>query len=124
MSFFSNIKEKIRKSEDLADLRSISFRDILNGKIFTNKFVRRQYFYLILLVFISIIYIGNRYTSEKQIYHIVKLNKEIQDIKFESLVVYADLMKVTTRSNILFLLEQNKMNIKPGDTPPIVIQKP
>lgn len=122
MSFFSNIKEKIRNSEDLAGLRSIGFRDILNGKIFTNKIVRRQYPFILFLVILSVIYIDNRYIAEKQIYQIVILNQDIQDTKFESLTVSAELMKVTTRSNIIHLLEQNKMNVKPGVTPPIVIE--
>ena len=98
MSFFSNIKEKIRKSEDLAELRSIGFRDILNGKIFTNKIVRRQYPFILFMVILSVIYIDNRYIAEKQIYQIVILNQDIQDTKFESLTVSAELMKVTTRS--------------------------
>ncbi|SRR5690554_2088753 len=122
MSFFSNIKEKIRKSEDLAELRSIGFRDILNGKIFTNKIVRRQYPFILFMVILSVIYIDNRYIAEKQIYQIVILNQDIQDTKFESLTVSAELMKVTTRSNIIQLLEQNKMNVKPGVTPPIVVE--
>ncbi len=122
MSFFKKIKNKLNKNEDLKELRSVSFRDFLNGKIFTNKLIRRQYPFVILLVFISIIYIGNRYTSEKQIYQIIKLNKKIEDVKFESLSIHADLMRITTRSNILHLLKKNNMNIQPSNTPPIIIE--
>lgn len=121
MSFFKNIVERIRQSEDLSDLRSSSVRDILNGNILTKKFIRKQYLLIILLVALSIGYIDNRYASEKQIATMVMLKKNIQDAKYESLTISAELMEISRQSNLLLLMESKGMQLKPGNTPPIVI---
>jgi hypothetical protein len=122
MSFFKNIVERIRQSEDLSDLRSSSVRDILNGNILTKKFIRKQYLLIILLVALSIGYIDNRYASEKQIATMVMLKKNIQDAKYESLTISAELMEISRQSNLLLLMESKGMQLKPGNTPPIVIE--
>ncbi|MDD2285501.1 MAG: FtsL-like putative cell division protein [Paludibacter sp.] len=122
MSFFKNIVEKIRQSEDLSDIRSSSVRDILNGNILTKKFIRKQYLLIILLVVLSIVYIDNRYYSEKQIARVVTLKKNIQDAKYESLTISAELMEISRQSNILLLLQSKGLQLKPGSTPPIVIE--
>ena len=122
MSFFKNIAERIRQSEDLSDLRSSSVRDILNGNILTKKFIRKQYLLIVLLVVLSIGYIDNRYSSEKQIATMVMLKKNIQDAKYESLTISAELMEISRQSNLLLLMESKGMQLKPGSTPPIVIE--
>ena len=122
MSFFKNISERIRQSEDLSDLRSSSVRDILNGNILTKKFIRKQYLLIVLLVVLSIGYIDNRYSSEKQIATMVILKKKIQDAKYESLTISAELMEISRQSNLLLLMESKGMQLKPGSTPPIVIE--
>ena len=122
MSFLKNISERIRQSEDLSDLRSSSVRDILNGNILTKKFIRRQYLLIIFLVVLSIGYIDNRYASEKQIANMVMLKKNIQDAKYESLTISAELMEISRQSNLLLLMESKGMQLKPGSTPPIVIE--
>jgi hypothetical protein len=122
MSFFKNIVDRIRQSEDLSDLRSSSVRDILNGNILTKKFIRKQYLLIVLLVVLSIGYIDNRYSSEKQIATMVMLKKNIQDAKYESLTISAELMEISRQSNLLLLMESKGMQLKPGNTPPIVIE--
>ncbi|HQB29082.1 MAG TPA: FtsL-like putative cell division protein [Paludibacter sp.] len=123
MSFFKEIINKIRNSEDFSDFRSSRIRDVLNGNIFTKKFIRKQYLLIILLVILSVFYIDNRYTSEKQIKRIAELKKEVQDVKYESLTISAELMGITRQSNILKLLESKNMKLRPGDTPPIIIEQ-
>lgn len=121
MPVIKKFVEKIRQSEDLSDLRSSSVRDILNGNILTKKFIRRQYLLIILMVVLSIVYIDNRYSSEKQITSITELKRKIQDAKYESLTISAELMEISRQSNILLLLESKGIQLRPGDTPPIVI---
>lgn len=121
MSFFKRIIEKIRQNEDISDIRSSSVRDILNGNILTKRFIRKQYLLIILLVVLSIVYIDNRYASEKQIAKVAMLKKSIQDAKYESLTISAELMEISRQSNILKLMQSKGMQLKPGNTPPIVV---
>lgn len=121
MPVIKKFVEKIRQSEDLSDLRSSSVRDILNGNILTKRFIQRQYLLIILMVVLSIVYIDNRYSSEKQITNITELKRKIQDAKYESLTISAELMEISRQSNILLMLQSKGIDLRPGDTPPIVI---
>ncbi len=123
MSKFKDFINKIRNHEDFADIRTNTIRDILNGNILTKKIIRKQYLLMLLLVVLIFFYINNRYMSEKQITKIASLKKEIVDLKYESLTISAELMEITKQSNILKLMEQKGMTLKPGDTPPIVLKK-
>lgn len=123
MSVFKRLTEKIRQSEDLSDIRSSSVRDILNGNILTKKFFRKQYLLIALLVILSVFYIGNRFSSEKQITNVAELKRKIQDAKYESLTISAELMEISRQSNILLLLESKGMSLRPGVTPPIIVEK-
>ncbi|MEA4983119.1 MAG: FtsL-like putative cell division protein [Paludibacter sp.] len=122
MPVFKNLIDKIRQSEDFSDLRSSSVRDILNGNILTKKFIRKQYPLIALMVVLSIFYIDNRYSSEKQITGITELKRKIQDAKYESLTISAELMEISRQSNILLLLQSKGMELRPGATPPIVVE--
>jgi hypothetical protein len=123
MGFFSNIVTRIKNSEDLAELRSSTLRDILNGNVLTRRFIRRQYLLLGLLVVIAIFYNDNRYSSEKQISRISELKKQIQDAKYESLTISAELVETTRRSSIERLLKEKGVPLTTGTNPPIVIEK-
>jgi hypothetical protein len=43
MSWFKKIIDAIRGSEDFSDIKTSTFRDILNGNILTKNFLRKQY---------------------------------------------------------------------------------
>ena len=114
--------DRIKQSEDLRELSNTGLRGILNGSFLTRKFFRRQYFLIGLLVVLAIVYINNRYESEKMMKRIGELKKEIQDAKYESLTISAQLMEISRQSNIEALLRGKNMQLKPGEEPPIVIE--
>lgn len=114
--------EKIRNSENFIDLKSSSVRDILNGNILTNRFIKKQYMLVLMLVVLSIFYIDNRYTSEKQLKQVAELKKQIQDAKYESLTISAELVEISRQSNVYKLLQERGIPVKPGNTPAIVIE--
>lgn len=122
MAAFKRLIERIQQSEDYTDLRSSSVRDILNGNFLTKNFFRKQYLLIALMVVLSIFYIGNRFSSEKQITYVAELKRKIQDAKYESLTISAELMEISRQSNILLLLQSKGMILRPGVTPPIIVE--
>lgn len=114
--------DRIKQSEDLRELSQTGIRGILNGSFLTRKFFRRQYFLIGLLVVLAIVYINNRYESEKMMKRIGDLKKEIKDVKYESLTISAQLMEISRQSNIEALLRSKNMELRTGDQPPIVIE--
>jgi hypothetical protein len=118
---FSNIKE----SETVRDFKSAKmgeiFRDILNGNILTNEFFQKQYGLIIMLAVLMFMYVGNRYSCEAQLAKQIELKKDIQDIKYESLTISADLMELSRRSKVLKMINERGINLAEMKTPPVII---
>lgn len=121
MSWLKNIIETVRGSEDFSDIKSSTLRDILNGNILTKRYFQKQYGLLALLAILAIFYIDNRYYSERQLSKAISLKKEIQDLKYESLTLSAELMEKSRQSNVVRLIKEKGLDLKEMDTPPIVI---
>jgi hypothetical protein len=114
--------DNIKNSEEFREFSHTGIRGILNGSFLTWKFFRRQYLLVGLLVVLSILYINNRYESEKMMKRIGELKREIKDAKYESLTISAELTEISRQSNIEDLLRKKNMQLKTGDRPPIVIK--
>ena len=111
-------------SEDFSELRSSKFRDFLNGNILKKRFIQKQYGLLILVAVLIFLYIDNRYYCETQMAREVKLKKELEDIKFESLTISAELTTLSRRSYVLDYINQKGLNLQESPIAPIVITVP
>ncbi|MFV0470970.1 MAG: FtsL-like putative cell division protein [Paludibacteraceae bacterium] len=124
MSRLSKIWDTIKGSEDFSDIKSSSLRDILNGNILKKRFLQKQYGLFILIAILTVIYVDNRYSCETQIAREVKLKKELQDVKFESLTISAELTTLSRRSYVLNYIRENGLLLKESPVAPIVITTP
>ncbi|MCE5331585.1 MAG: hypothetical protein LLF95_05525 [Bacteroidales bacterium] len=124
MSWFKKIAETIKGSEDFSDIKSSTLRDVINGNILTKKFLKKQYGLLILIAILAFIYVDNRYYCETQQVRVIELKKQIQDVKYESLTISAQLMRITRQSNILNMVNKRGLNLEESNTPPVVIETP
>lgn len=122
MSWIKKIAEAIIGSEDLSDLKSSSVRDILNGNILTKRFIQKQYGLLLLIAVLAFLYVDNRYYCETQLAKEIELKKKIQDVKYESLTISAELMQLSRQSNVLKMINERGVNLIRTTTPPIVIE--
>lgn len=124
MNFFSKIWQTIIGSEDFSELKSSKLRDFLNGNILQKKFIQKQYGVLTLIAVLIFLYIDNRYYCENQIAEQVKLKKELQDTKYESLTISAELTTMSRRSYILDYINKKNLGLKESPVAPIVITLP
>ena len=122
MTFLKKITEAIRGSEDFSDIKSSTVRDILNGNILTKKFLQKQYGLLIMIAALTFLYVDNRYYCETQLAKEIDLKKKIQDVKYESLTISAELMEISRQSNVMNKVNENGINLVQSTTPPIVIK--
>ena len=121
MKLWNKILTAIKGSEDFSEIKSSTFRDLLNGNILSKNFLLKQYK---LLAMIVIFYINNRYNSEVLIADEVKLKKELQDVKFESLTISAELTKLGRRTYVLNLINARGIDLKESPISPIEIKEP
>jgi hypothetical protein len=124
MAWLKKIADAIRGSEDFSDIKSSTVRDVLNGNILTKRFFQKQYGLLIMIAVLAFMYVDNRYYCETQLAKSIELKKQIQDIKYESLTISADLMKISRQSNVLKMVNERGVNLIQTTTPPIVIEDP
>lgn len=121
MKWLSNIVETIKGNEDISEIKSSSFRDFLNGDFFTKKFFKKQIWLFAMIFVMVVFYVDNRFYCEKQLYTIIKLEKQLKDLKYESLTISAQLMKITRQSYIIKTAKERGLNLETSKTPPIVI---
>lgn len=82
-----------------------------------------EYIPLLLVVFgISFWYIDNRYTCEKKMLQITRLEKELQDRKFVWLTISADLTSLSRQSEVEKMIEEKSINLKVSSVPAVKIE--
>jgi hypothetical protein len=123
MSWLKRVGEAIIGSEDFSDIKSSSLRDIINGNILTNRFLQKQYGLILLIAVLTFLYVDNRYYCETQLAKEIELKKDIQDVKYESLTISAELMQISRQSNVLKMINERGVNLIRTSAPSIVIEE-
>lgn len=118
------LKEQAREDE-AAQSATFTLRQILGGDFLTAQMLRRQIGVILLCVVFIIIYISNRYSCQKKMLEIDKLNVELQDAKYKSLSSASELTERCRESNVLERLKTNKDSLlKIPAQPPFIIEVP
>jgi hypothetical protein len=110
-----------RKEND--ELKGRSIRDILNGSLLTRGIILKNTGFIIWLTFLGIVYIGNSYHAEKVARAINKLQREVKDLRAESITTAADLMYVSRQSVVEQMVKNNRLDLKESVEPPYKIEK-
>lgn len=124
MSWLKKIADAIKGSEDFSDIKSSTVRDILNGNILTKKVLQKQYGLIIMIAFLAFLYVDNRFYCETQLAKEIELKKKIQDVKYESLTIKAELMTISRQSHVQKMINERGIELDVTATPPIVIEEP
>ena len=69
------------------------------------------------VVFVAFVYISGRYTVQKQLAQIERLNKELIDKRFESLNRSSDLIGVSRPSQVKALILKQGISLEESDQP-------
>ena len=123
-----SLKEVIaeRATEDEAPLsRTFSLRQILGGDILNTRIIRQQLWLFVLIVGFTIVYVSNRYSCQKDLIEIDRLQKELKDAKYKALSSSSQLTEKSRESHVLELLQANKdSTLKIATQPPYIIEIP
>ena len=123
-----SLKEVIEEQaiEDENPLSSkLSLRKILGGDLLNTATIRRQVWLFLLIGFFCILYIANRYSCQKDIIEIDKLQTELSDAKYKALSSSSQLTEKSRMSNVIDILKNNKdSTLKIASQPPYIINVP
>jgi len=111
-------KENISENDN-KQIKPVSFiKELLSGSMVSEKIILKNLGYVSLITFLSVVYIGNRFHAEKITRESTRLQREVKDLRAESLSTSADLMYISKQSEVFSLLRQKGLNLEELKTPP------
>ena len=110
------MKEKNKKKR-----RNILY--ILSGGFLKEDFVLKHTPMIILIAILLVFFIGNRYTCLVKLREIDHLQKELKDVKTESIQISGQLTGRNRMSQIEQLVKSNGLEIESAKTPPYILHK-
>ena len=88
------------ESEDEYVNRKVTLSTILGGDILAGPWFRRQFVYIIMVLFMVIVYINNRYTCQQKMIEQRALNDTLLDRRYKALTRSSQLKERMRRSYI------------------------
>lgn len=120
-----NAIEDQAREDELPLASNFTLKKILGGDIFSAHFLRNNIGLIVLIVFFIIIYISNRYSVQKDLIEIDRLQTELSDAKYRALSSSSQLTERSRESHVLEILKTNKDSIlKIPSRPPFIINVP
>mgnify|MGYP005606384931 FL=1 len=120
MNFFN---KQFQNVKEFTDFTTVSIRDLFTGNIFRKDILKKQVPLCLLIVFFVFCHIGLRYSCEGKILEIAKLNKVFEDVKHEANTESSELLGMSKQSRVQQMVQKKDDNLRPSQTPPIVIKK-
>ena len=101
--------------------RQLTLLYILGGGVLKEDFIIRHTRLIVLVV--VMLFICNRYTCLLKLREIDRLQRELKDVKNESLAVSGQLTGSNRLSQIELLVKEKGLDIETAQTPPYIIRK-
>ena len=119
-----SLKEVLMEDEAPASAK-FTLKKVLGGDILSTETLRNQIWVILLVVVFMIAYIANRYSIQKDLLEIDRLNTRLQDAKYKALSSSSKLTEISRESHVLDMLKDNKDSVlKIPSQPPYIINVP
>jgi hypothetical protein len=107
------------KENNKKQLKTGSFiKELLSGSMVSEKIILKNLGYVSLLTLLAAFYIGNRFHAEKVTRETTRLQREVKDLRAESLSTSADLMYLSKQSEVYAMVREKGLNLQELKTPP------
>ena len=109
---------------DYREEKKFSAKNLIDGSVLTRNWVVKKVPFIMFLTFLAIIYIANRYHAERVVRETVKMQREVKELRFESITTAADLMYISKQSEVARMVKEKKLGLEELVEPPskIVIE--
>ena len=98
-------------------------KELISGSMISDRIVLKNLGLFFLLTFLGALYIANRFHAERLVREISRLQREVRELRAESLSTSADLMNATRRSEIVRQVNQRNLELKELREPPYKLVK-
>ena len=104
--------------EEFRELKGISFKEFLYGRFLAGRSVGQHWGFLAFLVFLGVLYIGNRYQMEHLLDRQADLLQEIKELKYEAITTSSELMNMSKQSEVMERVNRAGIELEVLKTPP------
>lgn len=112
--FVSPLQEK---REALGD----SMKDLLDGRTIVDGGLKRNLWFILYLAGLGLAYISVGYYTEGLYMRRVELEREVRDLRFESITTASELMGLSVQSEVERRVEEAGLGLKRNGVPPVKI---
>jgi hypothetical protein len=113
-----NIQENSKENGGKQIKPGSFIKELLSGSMVSEKIILKNLGYVSLITLLAAIYIGNRFHAEKITRESTRLQREVKDLRAESLSTSADLMYISKQSQVYSLVREKGLNLEELKTPP------
>jgi Bacteriodetes cell division protein (FtsL-like) len=111
-------KEERKKENTKSVTTGALLKDLISGSMVTERIILKNLGYILMLTLLGAIYIANRFHAEKLTRETTRLQKEVKDLRSESLSVSASLMYSSKQSEVFRLVKEKGLNLEELREPP------
>lgn len=99
-----------------------SLKGLLEGRMFAEK-LRRNLSFVLFVTILGVWYISNGYSMEGLHRERHSLEKEVRDLRFESITAAADLMFIRKQSEVIKRIKEEGLSLEESKEPPVKLYK-
>lgn len=103
--------------------KSSPLKGIMTGSVLAKEPFVKQIPYIGFLVLLAILYIGNRFRTERIISESDKLRKEVINLRSESITTAAELMNISRQTEVARMVKDRGIDLEESVKPPRTIKK-
>ena len=115
--------EFIDQEQEQNEIRVFTIRSLFSGSILTQSRVVKQFPYILFLVALALIYIGNRFHAERLVRKLSNLRVEVKDLCSEQITTASELMNISRPSEVIKLVNKKNIGLSLPEKPPEMLTK-
>lgn len=117
------VKDFVSPSQEQKEVLTESMKEVLDGRLLADTVLRRNMRFILFLTLLGILYIANGYNTEKLYMKKVALEKELGDLRFESVTTASELMRISVPSEVERRVKEAGLDLVQSKEPPVKIEK-
>lgn len=107
----------------MAGKKKIKAKDFIFGRIVSHDILVRHWKKIAVGLLLIMIYISNRYTCQQRQAEINSLERELRDLRYESMTISSELMGSSRQSQVQELVESKGLDLEESKQPPFQLSK-
>lgn len=111
-------KDTVREEKVKRTPAGSLLKDLMSGSMVTDKIILKNLWFIFLLTVLGALYIANRFHAERITRETTKLQREVRDLRSESLSTSANLMYASKQSEVFRLVKEHDLNLEELREPP------